>query len=294
MKLKEILTERISLISHTNEVFLSIKTATNSIITRTYKDYILPEETLEYSSDLEPLFLKELTKVLNQLVLKITHIKVPVKFAKFAKPSTAGAYSYQRHEMLLNYHFIKQLIEQYVNMTNAKIEEEDFSDYLTHIHDLINSCTSIIIHECTHIIQLSKAKSDDLVSSLLEPNTDMVQVAVMVTNNPLFRFEYEKHIGRKLTAVELTHFRDVYLSQPQEITAYAHQTAVQILKGAHQLHSINDKTNFINDQFKKIQHNKVHHKYSHMRHSSDLKLVKVYQKFMTELYMQLQSYKEQL
>lgn len=293
MKIHELLTEKISLTSQIVPLRNKVIGILNQTMIDTASYYSLPSELKELQIDLHDIVEQKLFKYLSNYSKSITKSDVKIKFEKFDS-AVGGNYSYPMNILFLNKLLIFDIVKHFViwfrASTNSKSSVSTEQFFRQNFEQSISKFCGIVIHELTHVIQKHKAGSDDYVSSLIEPKRDKIHIANMVLHNSEFRQEYEKIIGRKITADELQHFKNIYLSQPQEIVAYAHQIANDLIKHYSKTQSITKRIQQIDKEFENIKNNKVQHPYSHMINSTDKLLKKTYQRFISELYQQLRMY----
>jgi hypothetical protein len=297
MKIHDLLFEKISLTSQLSPLRNKISKKLNDIVNNNYSYYQLPAEYKELQIDLREQFNTALVSIIALEVKSITGVVIKVKFLP-VDSNIGGNYHYQSNTMMLSVAFVNELVKNHVLLLQSKLSNKATAStekfFESNINQSVAKLSGIIIHETTHVIQLNKAGSDEYVSSYVEPNRDQVHLANMILHDPDYKKEYEDIIGHTLTDKEMQHFKNVYLSQPQEITAYAHQTVSDLIKHTSTQLSSAKKINMIKSELNKLKSNEITHPYSHMANSTDKHLQKTYQRFISDVYRELMSYIESI
>jgi len=279
MLINEILLERISIAADFNEL-------------RSEIDQIVSEQTnLVYQqfddSDIKLLTNKILTNIESKLkqyiskkILKYSHKPIEVVFTTLEQGT--GQYIPDESKLLIS----KKILINLANLKSSiKLKElskknmHTMSMMVNMYNNTISNLVTIIVHEFTHAGQVKTDKHTEYRKSYIEPNL-------------------EKFLTKLYSNETDDSFREqLYLSQPQEIAAYANQAVAEV---SHKIHNLSPKQQVqaIDLILKNIQNTQadssipsITSKYKTISQNGK-KEMKMYHRFLKLFYQELQSYKE--
>lgn len=300
MKIKEILVEKISTTSHIEELTDHITDISFNVIRKNFKLDIDKNIILSKLS-------ANISRYLQKFVNDVYGSDTKVSFGKVYNDAT-GQYKPEENEFVFKLKLLHDLTkhlfsyEEYIQRTNKRnLEQKQL------VIDDVKFLVKVILHELTHVIQLSASgksyeksyiKDYDSVNKILShPTIDL--------GTKKKRKEYVKKGGdpedvnmNRLNALfNRAKFKHIYYSQPEEIEAYAQEAAVDIIQ---QMDDMNpkQKINYITSMLYMIQHNSNNKNipsaistYSDIGKKYD---PKVYHRYLKKLYQELDSYRSNI
>lgn len=305
MLLKDILCERISLTPYNKQLH---KDLTKIVLTTTKK--ILETSDLSnlisgmiaIRSNVEKDLVDNLSKYLKGKIKDITEKNINVKFVKL--PNGDASYVDQDSTMYINDAIIKgisrKVIPHVYNTISGNIKPELLDD----VNKLISTLISFFLHELTHVIQLKssgkpyekshihdKEKVDSYLKSI-DLDTKSKRRGYKGDKQDLNKHRLNVFLSRVLDP-ESDMSQRVYRAQPEEIGAYSQQVANDIVNSISKLPS-KRQLKSINQILDDIKNNKtdisIVKKYADVGKDN----IKVYQKFLKQLYQELDTYRDSL
>lgn len=305
MKMNELLLERISVSSNTQQLQTEILSIVAEINNRTYKQFNLPEESKQYGFKLLVLLDAKITKFLTDKIKEIADTHVKIEFLDMDNESGSGGYVFEENKLKLHKKLLTNIANWAAHIRTQAAMGKTSNQQITinMLKTAIASLVKIFLHEITHVIQIksagkpyeksniyNKQQVDDYLSSL-NLKTRKQQQNYKGDKEDLNKNRLNVFLARK----DLNDPKnvDVYLAQPEEITAYAQELVSDFASKlvnkskTQQLISINNFTN-------QLKTNQIQHPYSFMANSEDTKYKNVYRRFLKSVMQELVAFKEQL
>jgi hypothetical protein len=283
MLLPELLLEKISLSANTKELQQLISsTIANSAkqLFNQHQDLIYPESKELYFEMLKKEFEAVLTTLLEDYSFKLTQYKTKIIFTKIAphettgKDQAQGRYLFEGNVIKLTSDFLGQLANLYqTDHLQTMHGPQTKSGVLMKLAPLINSKINDIVHtyfhELTHVIQLQQTGTDELATSYMTNNRIEVYLAKL-------DLTIQKNI-------------DIYFGQPEEIAAYAQQYVIKAI-APYTNSAVATQVKFVKQLLDGIKNKSIQHTYSAYGDNNDPRFVKVYRRFLTQLYKEFHNY----
>jgi hypothetical protein len=279
MRLRELITESISVAQHTAIVRSTIGPAILKIITTQYNKQPLTDnaEMVRVEKVYRAKFEDMLSMTLIKLAKQFTKNEVNVEFRNMSKGT--GAYLEDENTIIIHNSIISSFIRSALVFHKSKQSNALDSKTLQFVNgtkdQAIISLTNIFLHELTHAIQTQSGGKYEYKHGYIEPNKIKFFTA-MAGDNP-----------------DTQKSKDIYMSQPDEISAYAQQKAVELINTIYKKPP-QEQLAAVNALLKNISTHRTPHQYSDFGKNIDPKYKKVYKRYLKLVYQELSRYKEGL
>ena len=167
----------------------------------------------------------------------------------------------------------------------------------------IVSLTNIFLHELTHAIQVQSGGRFEYKHGYVEPDTEKFFGAMAADKydpeqvkkdaHELYADPKEIEDYLKKKEAEAKRNKDIYFSQPDEISAYAQQKVVELINTIYKKPP-QEQINAVDELLKDISSKASNHQYSEFGKSTDPKYKKVYKRYLKLVYQELARYKEMI
>lgn len=270
MKLREIICERIS-VSHDTAIV-------NKIIMDGIKSVIAIKSTPP-SSIGDMGFLIKYTNLLTnairspliEFVKNKYHTDINIKFLKLTKGT--GTYQEESNTIIITSVLLGNIIRVIFRILNG---ESGFED---EISENVDKMTMIFLHELTHSIQVNHGQRYEYKHGYAEK--DKVKFFTALVQDE-FATPEEEQLAK-----------EIYKSQPDEITAYGQQKSVELINKIYKL-PIDEQKLAINIFLNKIGTGKISHDYDDFVKRLEPGYEKSYRRYLKVVYQELDSYRDKL
>lgn len=304
MKLRELLTERISLSSYAPAISNGIFNHTRDVVSSLYNSNKTLMNTVESRRQLTRMIIDELNLSIPDLLIDYamtyTGSSPIIKIEEFEIKGVNGAYIHEINTLKISKKFLFDISNLYVARLFKELNKQDFKIVTPLIRSKINEIASVFVHEMTHYLQFVKAgkerprsyiyDKDQVTQYLTKQN---LKTKKERTNNP----EWEEgttlqqiNVYLAKSALDIKKNIAIYLGQPEEITAHAQEFVAGILNKISKLP--------IDRQLIQIELAlRTVHKtsnYAIMKSEDDASYKKVLKKYLKSVYQALDSYRDSL
>lgn len=267
MKIREILSERISLSNLAPELNKSLHNAVMDVF-NTPPHTPVSKMDMQFMVKYNTLFVNAIKPILTYHAKQITDTDVTIQFKSLAQGT--GQYIEDTNTITIAPKVIAKLISLLFKHYTDKIDTSD-------INIIINHITSVFLHEVTHATQVSHGQRYEYKHGYIEK--DKIKFFTALIQNE-FKSEEEQ-----------IRAREIYKSQPDEIAAYAQETASDLIGKIHKL-SPQEQSTAINVFLKEISKQSI--PYSDFKGRSEPGYEKVYRRYLKSIYQHLDDYKSNL
>lgn len=305
MRLLELITESISVSQHTSTVRSTIGPAILKIITTQYNKQPLAnkDEVVRVESIYRNKFKDTLVDILSNLTKQFTKNEVNVEFRNIGEGT--GAYLEDENTIVIHNSIISSLVRAALVFHKSKQDNTLNDKTLQFVNgtkdQAILSLTNIFLHELTHAIQVQSGGRFEYKHGYVEPNTKKFFTAMAADK---YDPEQVKKDAQKLYSDpkdieqyikdkedEAKRNKDIYFSQPDEISAYAQQRAVELINTIYKK-TPQEQIAVVNALLKDIASQSSKHQYSDFGKNVDPKYKKVYKRYLKLVYQELSKYKD--
>lgn len=273
MKLRELLSERISLSSITPNVNKELLDAVVKIIkkplssspaSKTDPSKMDMQFLLKYNT----LFVNALTPILSKFASDVAKTKITVQFKKLGNGT--GHFDEDTNTITITTKILVNLINIVFNQYSKTINPDE-------IDAIVHNLTTIFLHEVTHATQIARGHKYEFKRGYIEKNklkffTDLV------------RDEFNSEEEKKRS-------REVYYSQPDEIAAYAQEASTNLINKIYNLPA-EDQLAAIGEFLKEITRNAT--SYNDFKNNPAPGYIKTYRRYLKLIYQYLDDYKDTL
>lgn len=210
----------------------------------------------------------------KKLCIELTSYPVDINFKKYSEARARGQYIFSDNIIWLNSSIVGSISNALMTVYRNKLQ--GISDVVPQgiIRAKVNELTGILIHEFTHVIQLNKIGSEEKARSYV--TNDQIEV---------YLAKLDQSIQRN---------QEIYLAQPEEIGAYAQEFVVKSLV-PYTKESPDKIKKFIKSLLVKLQTREKEHTYTNLfSNNTNPQYQKVYRRFLTKVYQELQRYADRL
>ena len=268
MKIHEILIERISIAQHTPALSDAVHQAIINIFNR--KPAKVPQKMdmeFLYKSNTE--FVNAIIPILTKFAKDKNDNDVQVKFGSLQKGT--GKFDEETNTITIT----SKLLSSSIKLLFNHYTGESPSNTDTLIQHIVNRIVTIFSHELVHASQNVKGHKYEYKRGYIEPDKLKFFTA-------LVKDQFNSPEEKQRTM-------DVYKSQPDEISAYATETASDLIYNIYKLPI--DEQKVAIDVFLKTVSN---HTYSEFKGRIEPEYKKVYRRYLKLIYQELADYKDKL
>lgn len=299
MRLKEILVEKISTTSHIEELTDNITDISFNIMRKFNNDMTKKDILVKLSTSV--------SKYIQKFIDDTYSTNIIISFKKL-EGDASGQYIPTENKFIFTSKLLHNLtIHLYDNGLFVNRYGKNSNEIRNHITSDIKLLVKIILHELTHVLQnlesgtsyeKSYIKDYDSVNKILSrPSIDL--------GTKKKRKEYVKKGGdpedvnmNRLNALfNRIKNKDIYYAQPEEIEAYAQESAIEIIQQMDDM-APTAKIKYITVILSKIQHNvstdaipSVVGTYAAIGKKHD---PRIYNRYLKKLYQELDSYRSKI
>ena len=267
MKIKELLIERISLSTLSPDINNTLHRAIIEVF-NTSPQTPVSKMDMQFMVKYNTLFVNAIKPILTHYAKQITNTDVNIQFKSLAQGT--GQYLEDSNTITIAPKVIAKLISLLFKHYTDKINEAD-------VNTIINHLTSVFLHEVTHAKQVSHGQRYEYKHGYIEKDKIKFFTALIQDE---FKSEEEK-----------TRAREIYKSQPDEIAAYAQETASDLIGKIHKL-SPQEQSTAISVFLKEISKQPI--PYSDFKGRTEPGYEQVYRRYLKSIYQHLDDYKSSL
>lgn len=265
MRIAELLSERISLSTYTPTVNKALLNA----VTPIFKKPAQPpaKMDMQFMVKYNTAFVNAIKPILTDYAKDITNTDVTIQFKSL--PQGTGQYIEDTNTITISPKVLSKLITLLYKHFTDKIDTSE-------IATIIGYLTSVFLHEVTHATQVSHGQRYEYKHGYIEK--DKIKFFTALVQGE-FKSEEEK-----------IRAHEIYKSQPDEIAAYAQETASDLINKIHNLPAVEQVT-AIDVFLKEVPKQST---YSDFKNRSEPGYEKVYRRYLKSIYQHLADYKSSL
>lgn len=303
MKIRELLNEHISVSPYTTVVKQALRDIVIELLD--VKRTISPDGNKDALMATLRQYNNAIIPVLMKLAKEISGMDVTVLFHKMPVGKT-GSYNEDTNTIYITSSTLGNLASVTVEKARIQKPTAEFYDKMNAVlQGSIRDITTVFLHEITHAIQVSRGQKYEYKHGYIEKDPIKFFTALTIDAYDVEEMEraaknlFDTKIARdhfvhymKQTAPERDkRNKEIYLSQPDEIAAYAQQIATEFIQ------TIRDKSVFVRkraiDAFlKALSKSSNVNQYSAFRDNLDPRYQMVYRRYLKLIYQELMRYRE--
>lgn len=270
MKIRELICERISVSQDTSTIHSLVMDSIRSVIAIKSTP---PKSITDMGFLIK--YTNLLTNAINPQLVKFAkkryNIDINIKFSKLNKGT--GTFQEETNTIIISSVVLGNIIRVIFKLLNGETGFEN------DISENVDKITMIFLHELTHAIQVNHGQRYEYKHGYVEK--DKVKFFTALVQDA---FD---------TPAEEKRAKEIYKSQPDEISAYGQQKAVELINKIHNLPK-NDQTTAINIFLNNIGTGKINHDYNDFVNRTEPGYEKSYRRYLKVVYQELDSYRDSI